>query len=113
MRTLAPKLKSYVRPISTLDQEMKHSNPHYFTTEPAGRLDAVNLRLWLAAHLAEIQQISVDHKEKLNIALDSLFICLNELIRQVSYNCVERGQLIMAVFKGYMAVFKKAINMNE
>ncbi|CAD8074125.1 unnamed protein product [Paramecium primaurelia] len=93
---------------------MKHTSTHFFSNEPTGRNDAINLKKWLQNQLENISQNpSIDHKSKLQQASDVLFICLNELIRQVSYQCTERGQLMLAIFKGYITVFRKTINMQE
>ncbi|CAK84613.1 unnamed protein product (macronuclear) [Paramecium tetraurelia] len=93
---------------------MKHTSTHFFSSEPTGRNDAINLKKWLQNQLESISQNpSIDHKSKLQQASDVLFICLNELIRQVSFQCTERGQLMLAIFKGYIKVFRKTINMSE
>ncbi|CAD8179246.1 unnamed protein product [Paramecium octaurelia] len=93
---------------------MKHTSTHFFSSEPTGRNDAINLKKWLQNQLENISQNpSIDHKSKLQQASDVLFICLNELIRQVSFQCTERGQLMLAIFKGYIKVFRKTINMSE
>ncbi|CAD8173037.1 unnamed protein product [Paramecium pentaurelia] len=95
-------------------KDMKHTSTHFFSNEPTGRNDAINLKKWLQNQLENISQNpSIDHKSKLQQASDVLFICLNELIRQVSFQCTERGQLMLAIFKGYITVFRKTINMSE
>ncbi|CAD8115280.1 unnamed protein product [Paramecium primaurelia] len=93
---------------------MKHTSTHFFSNEPTGRNDAINLKKWLQNQIENISQnTSIDHKSKLQQASDILFICLNELIRQVSFQCTERGQLMLAIFKCYITVFRKTINMLE
>ena len=46
-------------------------------------------------------------KEKILIADEIYNICMNELIRQISYYCLEQGELLMDIWKCYFLVFRK------
>jgi hypothetical protein len=58
-----------------------------------------------------LEQLSHDaalkEREKVQRADDALLLCLGELVRQVGYTCVERGELLQQLLSCYFGIIKK------
>ena len=96
--------------------EKRASKPEIRTSKskilanPATREDVEALGHWLDKMIGQL----INEK---NLGLDSLFEnlqlvylgCFQELIRQISIDCFERGQLIQRIWNAYINLFERAI----
>jgi len=48
-------------------------------------------------------------KDKYIIADEAFNLCINELIRQISFDCLERGELTTMIWRNYLKLFNKII----
>jgi hypothetical protein len=94
--------------------------------KPASRKDVVILGEWLETQMASIlarevslknagkrakndsdglQRVENEQAECLNDKLQIFSLCLNEIVRQVSLHCAERGELLRKIWGSFTAVF--------
>ncbi|CAD8127260.1 unnamed protein product [Paramecium sonneborni] len=92
---------------------LKQQSSSFFSTQPTGRRDAIMLKQWFMNFMESIQYSNQDFKYKLISLSEALHLCLLEIIRQISYQCAERGQLLHSLIKGYILVFHKHFMINE
>ncbi|CAK67716.1 unnamed protein product (macronuclear) [Paramecium tetraurelia] len=92
---------------------LKQQSSSFFSAQPTGRRDAVVLKQWFVNFIDTIHQSNKDFKDKLISLSEALHLCLLEIIRQVSYQCAERGQLLHSLVKGYILVFHKHFMIKE
>ena len=78
---------------------------------PAGRRDAQVLGGWLDSMLGKILNSSISSIQESAKLIYT--VCFNEIVRQVSVNCVERGQLMDKVWNGYISLLEKSIVYSE
>eukprot|EP00753_Platysulcus_tardus_P015980 PLAT5360.1.p1 GENE.PLAT5360.1~~PLAT5360.1.p1 ORF type:complete len:1329 (+),score=498.64 PLAT5360.1:509-3988(+) len=77
---------------------------------PTGRRDVVLLGRWLLEQLGEAEKME-DPAQALLRAQQIYSTCFHELVRQVSLQCVERGQLLARVWKTFVALFDRIIKL--
>ncbi|CAK69301.1 unnamed protein product (macronuclear) [Paramecium tetraurelia] len=92
---------------------LKQQSNSFFSAQPTGRRDAIMLKQWFVNFMEATQQSQKDFKDKLISLSEALHLCLLEVIRQVSYQCAERGQLLHSLVKGYILVFHKHFMIKE
>jgi hypothetical protein len=81
---------------------------------PAGRRDAQVLGAWLDSMLSKILNSTPGNPSSIQESAKVIYtVCFNEIVRQVSVNCVERGQLMDKVWNGYISLLEKAIVYSE
>ncbi|KAL4466832.1 hypothetical protein ABPG74_010429 [Tetrahymena malaccensis] len=91
-----------------LAKSLKKQLPNLYTGQPSGRAEVQIIKNWLEGTFEQIQNDSVlDVKEKFQKIDDSLILTFNEMVRQVSYQCKERGMLLITVFSCYFSLIKK------
>jgi len=79
----------------------KKECPNLFSGVLAGRQDVLLLSSWLKDTLNEVNKSNSSENEKLTKCDEVYNICLNDLIRQVSLECVERGDFLYQVWMSY------------
>ena len=107
----------------TLSSATKTSNPDIFNIEkspipstnaPTGRQEALNLKSWL--ELMEDRYLSrftdlikskegLDKEELLKVWKSIYMVGFREIERQVSVQCLERGQILEKITDGYVEIF--------
>ncbi|CAD8185807.1 unnamed protein product [Paramecium pentaurelia] len=92
---------------------LKQQSNSFFSAQPTGRRDAIILKQWFVNFMEQTQQSNKDFKDKLISLSEALHLCLLEIVRQVSYQCAERGQLLHSLVKGYILVFHKHFMIKE
>ncbi|CAD8128062.1 unnamed protein product [Paramecium sonneborni] len=92
---------------------LKQQSSSFFSAQPTGRRDVIMLKQWFMNFMESIQQSNRDFKDKLISLSEALHLCLLEIIRQISYQCAERGQLLHSLVKGYILVFHKHFMIKE
>ena len=93
-------------------EDLKRNHPNLFTNSPSGRKDVLILKDWLFATLKSIFSSSeIQKKEKFVIADEAFNLCVNEIIRQISFDCLERGELIAAIWRNYLSFFTKVLKL--
>ncbi|CAG9309926.1 unnamed protein product [Blepharisma stoltei] len=81
---------------------------------PASRKDAELLVEWVDVMLSKALQEQNDDPDKLFESTHMIYsTCLNEIIRQVSVQCKERGMLMGKVWNAYQALFEKALSISK
>ncbi|KAL4510014.1 hypothetical protein ABPG72_010207 [Tetrahymena utriculariae] len=91
-----------------LAKSLKKQLPNLYTGQPSGRAEVQIIKSWLEGTFECIQNDNViDVKQKFQKIDDSLILTFNEMVRQVSYQCKERGMLLIAVFSCYFSLIKK------
>lgn len=79
-------------------------------SNPATRDDVESLGKWLDSMVSNIASEKNLSMEVLFENLQLVYLgCFQELIRQVSIECVERGQLIQKIWNAYIGLFERAI----
>ena len=91
--------------------DLKSRHAGFFTDAPSGRKEVGLLRQWLCEQLEGLhqEQAALLDKERIRRCDSALVICFNELLRQVSFHCLERGELLMEVFNCYFSVTQKLL----
>lgn len=78
--------------------------PNIFTPVPPGRQDVLTLSTWVQDKINNVVASNLEENEKC-IKCDEIYnLGLNELIRQVSLECVERGELLCQIWTSYYQV---------
>ena len=103
--------------LKSLDDEKLikiHESQNKNMSKPSSRKEVIALDNWLSIQLDNIKQ---HEKKSLNEIIDDMQIiysaCLKEIIRQVSIQCTERGQLIQKVWEMYLKLIENAILENN
>ena len=98
--------------LNKLLEDLKRNHPNLFTNSPSGRRDVLILKEWLFATLKTIFSTNEIHKkEKFVIADETFNLCIGEIIRQISFDCLERGELISAIWRNYLNFFTKVLRL--
>lgn len=93
-----------------------HTSQNKNLTKPSIRKDVKYLDSWLKDMLGQIEQRKSDYSfqamiEDLQIIYSA---CLQELIKQISLHCSERGQMVERIWNCYLDLLEKAIiNTNK
>ena len=81
---------------------------------PATREDTEVLASWLDTMLKHAFSENTDDIEGLcETAMLIYEVCFHEIVRQVSVQCVERGDLINRVWKAYLGILEKALKISK
>eukprot|EP00388_Colpodella_angusta_P006879 GDKJ01019928.1.p1 GENE.GDKJ01019928.1~~GDKJ01019928.1.p1 ORF type:complete len:359 (-),score=59.47 GDKJ01019928.1:61-1137(-) len=82
------------------------------SNKPSSRMDAVLLDRWIT-HALEQYTVRLGTKADLSMAVEELVPILskglNELVRQVSHHCVERGVVLEKVWRTYVELFDRVL----
>lgn len=91
-------------------EQLKRDLPFAFTNANVSRHEVMNLGNWLLRIIESINkdvELSINEK---NLKADEVYnLVLNELIRQITGECFERGELLMQIWKAYMNVCQEII----
>lgn len=82
-------------------------------TMPVARKDAQALIKWLDNMLGQIPSNSSDIESILESALSIYEMCFHEVVRQVSIQCKERGELINRIWKAYISLLERALRISQ
>lgn len=81
---------------------------------PATRKDTTELANWLDSMLKTALSENNENVEGLfETAIIIYEVCFYEIVRQVSVQCVERGDLINRVWKAYLGILEKALKISK
>lgn len=80
---------------------------------PVARKDAQALLKWLDNMLGQIPSNSTNIESILESALSIYEMCFHEVVRQVSTQCKERGELINRVWKAYISLLERALRISQ
>ena len=87
-------------------ESLRSKLPNALKDAPSGRTDVLILSSWLQSNVEQVKKnIKINFTEKLHRTDEIYSLVLNELIRQVSCECLERGELVMKVWKNYIALY--------
>ncbi|EAR96842.2 EF hand protein (macronuclear) [Tetrahymena thermophila SB210] len=107
-QTIKPIQENIPSSLVDLAKSLKKQLPNLYTGQPSGRAEVQIIKNWLEGTFEQIQNDNViDVKEKFQKIDDSLILTFNEMVRQVSYQCKERGMLLITVFSCYFSLIKK------
>jgi len=91
----------------SLIAEVRKEMPHIFTEAPSSRQDVKALAQWMEEKINIIKKDQTNEGEKF-VKYDQVYnLCLNELLRQVSVDCVERGELLHKIWMSYFNVLSQ------
>ena len=94
--------------LSNLIMDLKKNHSGFFSNGPASRIQVKVLNNWLKTTLKVISyEITAKEKIKFVLIEDALNIALNEIIRQISFNCFERGNFLYKIFNFYFEYYEK------
>ena len=100
--------------LNNLVKDLKKSHSGFFSKGPAGRIQVKKLNEWLEKTIKMICFDIQAEKEKKFILIDeALNITLYELIRQISFNCFERGLFLFKIWNFYFDYLKKFISFEK
>ncbi|CAG9327330.1 unnamed protein product [Blepharisma stoltei] len=89
----------------------------YDLGNPSGRQEVSNLKNWLSAmksrYLTNFESENDSSIEEIKSAELIFTTCQRELVRQVSVYCLDRGELLEEVFKGFQKIFKQKEKIHE
>ncbi|CAG9318176.1 unnamed protein product [Blepharisma stoltei] len=92
--------------------DIVENNEYFELGQPTSRRDAENIGEWLDLMLTKALEEIKDDPEKLFENTNEIYtIGLNEIIRQVSVQCKERGILLRKIWDAYQKLFENAISM--
>jgi hypothetical protein len=81
---------------------------------PATREDTNHLADWLNSMLKSVlSDNNADIEGLLEKAVIIYEVCFHEIVRQVSVQCIERGELIALVWKAYLGLMEKALKISK
>ena len=80
---------------------------------PVDRRDAQMLIKWLDSLLNKVGSKNDNLENILESALSIYEICFHEIVRQVSIQCKERGELISRVWKAYISLLERALRVSQ
>lgn len=81
---------------------------------PATRADTTELANWLDSMLKiALAENNNDIEALFESAMVIYEVCFHEIVRQVSVQCVERGDLINRVWKAYLGILEKALKISK
>lgn len=92
-------------------ESLRSQLPNALKDAPSGRAEVLILSNWLKSNVEQIKnQLKLSLTEKLHRTDEIYSLALNELIRQISCECLERGELFMKLWKNYMALYNGIIS---
>ena len=80
---------------------------------PVDRRDAQSLIRWLDSMLNKVSEANENLEGVLESAMSIYEVCFNEIVRQVSVHCKERGELISRVWKAYISLLERALRISQ
>ncbi|KAL4485418.1 hypothetical protein ABPG72_008286 [Tetrahymena utriculariae] len=99
---------------SSANKSNLHLPLHNRHKNVTSRKDVEDLEQWLNYMTLQVLQNKQLDGTSLFQTLQQIFCaCLNELIRQVSLQCLERGSLIRRVWESYIGLFSKIIQVKS
>lgn len=89
-------------------QELRREIPSILSGQPPSRNDTVLLSRWIENKLKVIvESANLTEKQKC-LNCDEVFnVGLNELVRQVRFECTERAELLLKIWMSYLRVFNQ------
>lgn len=78
---------------------------------PAGQKDADLLENWLDIMLSKAGEEKYSEEQKFEYSQIIYSTCLKEIVRQVSVQCIKRGELLERIWKSYLMLFLKTIKI--
>ena len=104
----------------SLVEELKKEHPNLFTDSPSGRQEVFILKGWILQKLKKILSSLKESDEELENRIGSLGICeqviligMNELFRQISIECYERGELVLNLWRSYLKTIEKMRSLEK
>ena len=104
-----------IKPEDELLMSLKKECPTVFSAVPAGRQDVLALSSWVEFKLNEVVRSNMEETEKCLKCDDIYNLCLNELLRQITLECAERGELFYRIWMSYyrlLVQFKSNVNID-
>lgn len=90
---------------------LKLKLPNAFTGAPSGRTEVALLHKWLNSTVESVKDDStLSLTEKLHRTDDIYNIAFKEVVRQVSCECLERGEILMKLWKNYMKLYNGLVS---
>lgn len=88
--------------------EIRREVPSVLSQTPATRQDVMVLSTWMNSKIQQIAENGSLKEEEKNLQYDRLYnICINEVFRQISLECAERGELIHRIWSCYFQIFSQ------
>ncbi len=87
--------------------DLRKELPNALTSAPSSRQDVIVLGNWLETRVKSLFDSNTGLKqEEVFEKCDQVYsLCMNELIRQATIDCVERGELLQKVWTSYFRLF--------
>jgi len=74
---------------------------------PSSRYDAIVLHKWFDSMRYKISKdSSLSNEIKVELLQTANYICIKEIVRQISVHCVERGNLLWQLWKSYLNIIE-------
>jgi hypothetical protein len=84
-------------------QSLRKTLPTSLSTTPSGRQDVFLLGNWLLKTIEGINKDhNIDRNERIKRANEVYNITISEIVRQISFECMERAELTKKVWKAYL-----------
>ena len=105
-------------PQETLDEfcknnlivSLKKELPNILNGVPSGRTEVLILGNWLSTQINKIKNHPLlQGKEKIRCADEVYNLTLNELVRQISCECIERGELFTKIWRNYVTLCEEIV----
>ena len=118
----SPRVKNFRYEISVnksdeneeLLNDLKKTLPNIITGAPASRHDVKILSDWVEAKIFDVSQSTNIKEEEKNVLSDQIYsICINEIIRQISVDCAERGELLYHTWMQHTKNFAQTKSLIE
>ena len=94
--------------------ELKRELPNTLTGAPVSRQDVIVLSNWIDTKIQEINDNVLIKPEEKTVQCDRVYnVCLNELFRQISLDCAERGELLYKLWNGYFKNYSQLLSQAE
>ena len=95
---------------SNIMRNLKTELPNAFSSNPSNRQEVLALGNWLINTIKSVQEDNTLSLKEKYYKTDEIYnLCFNELVRQVSLDCLERGELIMKIWKAYLSLSQDII----
>ena len=78
---------------------------------PSGRNDVVMLEQWLETKVATLADSKLSLVQMTREVQELYNIAFRELVRQVSVQCIERGQLMLKLWRRYVQLFHRTVDL--
>lgn len=94
--------------------DFKKIHPNLCSNSPPGRKEAILLKEWVSTTINTVfEDNNIPKKDKFLISDEIFSFSLCELIRQISFDCLERGELFTFLWKNYVKLFQKIFLFEE